>query len=153
MYKNMKKQTIVLSEIQLKKIIKESISQYLKEANITNIAQQYYDTEFVNILEIVEDEQLIEWLDEHRLPNYQVKVLIKYYYEEDDYGDYWTAPCAGSCGIDDCVIDPDKEFAKYLPANLYNTLIEDIRTWVYDISGWAEEYQEQRRNYEPDSDF
>jgi hypothetical protein len=141
----MKKNIVRLTESELKTMIKEAVTKIIKESSCYSdtVEVELYYLEFSN-------PQLDEFFEDANCPE-SVSVEIKYDIEPYDEGDYWTPPSGGDVNIYSFNIDIDGKFKEIIPAELYDSFVQDVETYLNEHSDdYCEQLYDSYENYEPD---
>lgn len=121
--------------------------EYLKEFN--NILQPPVQEDIIEVdLMYLEfsNPQLEEFFEDAKCPE-AVSVRVEYTVEPINRGDYWTPPSGGEVEIENMEVDYDGVFKNIIPADLYQSFVSEVQSYVND--NW-DRYSENYEEYEPD---
>lgn len=144
----MRKNTIRLTESELKTMIKEAVSKIITESPLYRKSPVQEGIIEVDLMYLeFSNPQLEEFFEDAKCPE-TVSVRVEYTVEPFNRGDYWTPPSGGEVEMENMEVDYDGVFKNIIPADLYQSFVSEVQSYVND--NW-DRYSENYEEYEPDS--
>lgn len=119
------KNTIRLTESELKTLIKETVKKIIKESY--NSRTENYDIDLSGIYSF--SPEVDNFFENNKCPD-TVSVDIDFQAEPYNPGDRWTPPSGGEWYISEIEIDTDGIFKKIMPNNVYQHFINDVNEHI-----------------------